>query len=276
MQQKRMAVINDLSCYGRCALTVQLPIISAMGIECCPLPTAILSANGAFPFHTITDLSSSFSKILEHWNSLSLTFDGIISGFVTSIEQIYQIEQFLKIFKSEHTLYFLDPIMGDYGKLYSVTTQEICKGYLKLFPFADVIVPNLTECCHLLSIPYPKVIPDDKTLLVYAHKLSQLGPKKIVITGIPCFIDGIPHLKNFFYEHGKDSGTISIPKIGSDRCGTGDIFLSILAGNLLKNDDLSNAVLLAARFLSQTISYTKELDIPSRNGVCFEPFLSLL
>ncbi len=266
-RQKRMAVINDLACYGRCALAVSVPIISAMGIECCPIPTVVLSANGAFEGVVSKDLASFQNETFEHFNALQVNFDGASSGFHNNIKQLQATEMFFNSLRNtdKQTLIFVDPIMGDHGRLYSVSTEEVCMGYQRLLSYADVATPNLTECCRLLELPYPDVTPSREELIGMLLKLHELGPKYIVITGL----DYGAYIGNMVSD-GKDIELITTLRVGKERCGTGDVFMSVLAGNMVRGDDFIEAVKKSVEFLSKALTVTESYDVSSRNGVCFE------
>ncbi|HCL02149.1 MAG TPA: pyridoxamine kinase [Lachnoclostridium phytofermentans] len=266
-RQKRMVVINDLACYGRCALVVSIPIISAMGIECCPIPTVVLSTNGAFEGVVSRDMASFQDEAFQHFHSLDINFDGASSGFHNNINQLQATENFFKGLRNsdKQTLIFVDPIMGDHGKLYSVSTEEVCVGYQRLLSYADVVTPNLTECCRLLELPYPKETLTQEELSLMLQKLHELGPKYIVITGL----DYGDHIGNMVSD-GKNTELIMTPRIGKERSGTGDVFMSVLAGSMVLGATFREAVKKSVEFLSKTLTVTQGFDISSRNGVCFE------
>lgn len=272
INQKRVAVVNDLACYGRCALTVSLPILSAMKLECCPLPTAILSSNAAFPGYAIKDETEQMKSIINHWRELDLSFDGICSGFLNSVEQVQLVEQFFRDFKKENTKIFLDPIMGDYGKLYSVTSKDVCKEMKHLLPYVDVVTPNLTECCFLLDMEYKDECPSEEELCNIAKRITAMGPTTIVITGLP--MEG--QIQNFIYEEGYGHSFVNTDKIGTERCGTGDVFMSVFAGCVMNDYSIKEAVQKAVDFLNKAIQYTVDCGVSPRNGVSFEPFLEEL
>lgn len=271
-RQKRVAVISDLSCYGRCALTVALPIISAMKIECCPLPTAILSTNAAFPGYVMDDYTQPMEHIMKHWKTLELKFDGIYCGFLGSIEQVNLLTRFFEYFKKEDTVVILDPIMGDNGKLYKATDPNMYLEFRKLLPYIDIITPNYTECCQLLEIPYEEEVPGRDQLLEIAMQLSNMGPRKVVITGIQR--DNM--IENFIYEKEIGEGIIATKKVGVDRCGTGDVFTSVLTGSVINGDNFQDSVEKSVNFIQKAAKYTSELEISPRNGICFEQFLNTL
>jgi pyridoxine kinase len=241
-----------------------------MKIQCCPLPTAILSAHTGFPKFFLDDYTAHMQAYMNNWEDLGIAFDGICTGFLGSAAQIDLVIEFLEKFTSSHTLVVVDPVMGDYGKLYSSYTQEMCHGMKRLLKYAHVLTPNLTEACNLLDIPYPEHALQDHELEHIAESLCTYGPRQVVITGLS---DGI-NIWNFVYEKDKPYQIISVPKIGDDRSGTGDVFVSIVAANLVKGIDFATAVKIAANFISKTIEYTIKQNIPVQYGICFEEYLT--
>ena len=265
--QKRMVILNDFACFGRCAITVALPILSSMGFECCPIPTSLLSTNGAFLGYRIQDETAFMKETISHFQELELPFDGILTGFFTSSEQIRLTCEFIKTIKKPHTKVIVDPIMGDHGKLYSVTARDIGEAMIPLLQLADVITPNLTEAYELVKEPFnPSPSKDEMAHL--AKKLQLLGPKGIIITGRK---EGNTFYNDIFDQHG--SYSIATTQIGTERCGTGDVFSSVVTGNLISGASLVASVEKAVSFLNETIAYTTKLGISPKQGVCFEPFL---
>lgn len=271
-RQKRIAVVNDVTGFGRCSVAVSLPIISALKVQCCPLPTAILSTNTAFPNFFLDDYTPHMRQYMDHWQEMNIAFDGLYTGFLGSVAQIDMVIAFIKMFKTEHNLTIVDPVMGDYGKLYSSITPAMCVEMRRLMRYADVMTPNLTEVCWLLDIPYPEQAPDDAELERLAERLCAQGPSKIVITGLQ--YDG--KIKNFVYEQGREYYHIYVDKIGEDRSGTGDVFTSIVAASLVKGEPLAESVKKAADFVSRAIAYTVRLNTPVHDGICFEEYLTEL
>ena len=271
-KQKRIAVINDLSGFGRCALSVSLPIISAMKIQCCPLPTAILSANTAFENYTLTDFTDEMPLYISHWKELEIEFDGICTGFLSSVTQIEIVKDFLSFFKKPDNIVIIDPIMGDNGHFYSTFSNELCQEMKKLLPLADILLPNLTEACKLLDLPYPEHLLNNEEIKNLAQALSEKGPKKIIITGI----ERNGYLMNFIYESDGSCQSVIVPKIGSNRCGTGDVFSSVFTGAIIQGLSIFDSVRKAADFVCKAIEYTIKLKTPPFDGLCFEEFLNEL
>ena len=182
-RQKRIALVNDITGFGRCSIAVELPLISAMKIQACPLPTAILSVHTGFPEHYIDDYTERMTPYIDNWQANGLEFDGICTGFLGSVEQINIVEDFIQRFKGDDTKVMVDPVMGDYGKLYSSYTPEICQEMKRLLKHADLLTPNLTETCRLLDMEYPlDGIADEVQLEKMAKALVAKGPSQVVIT----------------------------------------------------------------------------------------------
>ena len=269
--QKKIAMINDISGYGRCSIAVSMPIISAMKMQSCLLPTSIFSAHTGFEGYVFTDYTDKMQAHMNHWKDLHLEFDGIMTGFLGSEKQIQIVRSFIQQFKNRDTLVVVDPIMGDYGKLYPTYTEKMCAGMKELVEYADIVTPNLTEACRLADIPYLNRIPDEQELLQLCKKIETLGPGKIVITGI----DGEREIINYVYQSGKGT-LVTNEKVGNFRSGTGDIFSSIVAGDMVRhypNGDLQKSVKLAAEYIVKCMKYTMKQDIPANCGLCFEEYL---
>lgn len=274
-RQKKIALINDLAGYGRCAISVQLPIISALKVQCCPLPTSIFSNNTAFKEYYMEDFTQNMLPYMEAWEKNKFRFDGICTGFLGSPKQVSVIETFLKKFKTKETVVVVDPIMGDNGKLYAASTEEMCSKLKKLVGCADICTPNLTEACALTGTAY-KEKWSKKEIAELAEKVLEAGCQKVVITGI---VQG-GYIANYCCERvGNDGVTgsyVRCKKAGAQRCGTGDVFTAIVAAEAVKGTDFREAVKKAAVFVKRCIERSVELDIPLTDGVCFEEVLTEL
>lgn len=271
--QKKIALINDVTGFGRCSVAVELPIISALKVQACVLPTAILSVHTGFQHFYLDDYTDHMKLYIESWRKNNLTFDGISTGFLGSVEQIDLVLQFIREFKGSSTTVIVDPVMGDNGRLYPSYTAEMCREMRRLLSCADVLTPNMTEACQLLGVPYQ----DDRTLsdealLHMVQELSQKGPAKVVLTGI----HRGTKVGNFLYERGEKPQWILHEKIGSDRSGTGDVFAAIVSAAVVKGESLYDGVQKAADFISQCMAYTETLDLPHNCGLAFEEFLTTL
>ena len=196
--QKKIAAINDYTGFGRCSIAVELPVISALKVQCCPLPTSVLSNHTGFDSFYFEDFTDSMPAYIAEWKKLNLKFDGICSGFLGSHRQLKIVEDFFKTFKTDENIILVDPVMGDYGKLYSTYTTQTCTEMKKLVKYADILTPNLTEACILTDEEYDEKCPG-RELFRIAKKLSDMGPSKIVITGI---VRG-KYIANYCYEKGR-------------------------------------------------------------------------
>lgn len=270
--QKKIAAINDLSGYGRCALTVVIPVISHMKIQCCPVPTSILSNHTGYEEYFFDDYSDRLPEYIAMWKKLNLRFDGIMSGFLGSKEQIGIVEEFIRQFGSEGTKIIVDPVMGDHGKIAGTYTEEMCMEMRRLVSLADIITPNLTEGCRLTDTPYRDFGWKRAELLSMAEKLSSMGPDKIVITGIP---QG-EYIADFVYEKGEETKLIRTHRVGDERCGTGDLFAAIIAADAVNEVPFQQSVKKASAFVRKSMIKSMEMGIDRKNGVCFEEILHTL
>lgn len=269
--QKKIALINDFTGFGRCSIAVELPIISTLKVQCCPLPTSIFSNHTGFDSYFFDDYTDRMERYVEEWKKLDLSFNGICSGFLGSARQISIVKDFIKEFKTDDTIVVVDPVMGDYGKIYSTYTDEMCGLMKELVAGADIITPNITESCILTDTPYSDMLYE-KDIVELAEKLSMMGPEKVVITGI---VQGT-FISNYCYERekeGKKGCFVKALKIGAQRSGTGDIFTSIIAADAVNGVDFHKSVKKASSFIKKCIMKSIELDIPLTDGVCFEELL---
>ena len=269
--QKKIAVINDFSGFGRCSIAVALPILSVMKVQCCPLPTSIFSNHTGFPSYFFEDYTSRMVPYMQEWKKLDLHFNGICSGFLGSKEQIEIVKKFFKEFKTEETQIIVDPVMGDYGKPYPTYTEEMCGEMKKLVEFAYILTPNVTEACVLTDTPYKEKWKIEE-IQEMAEKIHAMGPKKIAITGI---VQG-GFIANFCYEEGQQPKVLRTHKEGTQRSGTGDIFASIIAADAVNGVPFYKSVKKASDFIKKCIIRSQELDIPLTDGVCFEEVLGKL
>lgn len=271
-RQKKIAAINDLTGYGRCALAVSMPVISHMRIQCCPIPTSILSNHAGYAEYFFDDYTDRLPDYLGMWGKLELSFDGIMTGFLGSAHQIEIIEKFIDRFRDENTVVVVDPVMGDHGKIVGVYTEEMCGGMRRLVSRAHIITPNLTEACKLTDTPYREKGWTKKELFDMAQILQSMGPEKIVITGIP---QG-ELIANYVYEKGQESHFIKTYRVGDERCGTGDLFASIIAADAVNGVLFQKSVKKASGFVKRSMQKSIEMQIPVKNGVCFEEILHTL
>lgn len=272
-RQKKIAMINDLSGYGRCSLTVAIPILAAMRIQCCPIPTAILSNHTAFPTYFFDDYTDKMEAFAEKWLELGLSFDGIATGFLGSLRQIDIVLDLVERLKGEHTSVIVDPVMGDDGVPYATYTEAMCEEMKRLVCMGDMVTPNVTEACILTETSYKETGWTRRELLNMAMMLRLMGAKSVVITGVK---EG-SYLTNVVLERGKNEAEfVKVKHAGTDRQGTGDVFSAVAAGAVVNGEPLQKAVLRASRFVKECIRKSDELEIPINNGVCFEEVLDSL
>ena len=270
---KRILTIQDISCLGKCSLTVALPIISAMGVEATILPTAVLSTHTMFPDFTVKDLTDQLVPITEHWKSQNIKFDAIYTGYLGSVEEIEIAKKIFKDFGGDGTFIFIDPVMADNGKLYPAFDMEYAKLNASLCGEADIIVPNLTEACFMTDTEY-KEDYDREYIEELLGKLAKLGAKKVVLTGI-AFNEG----KTGVY--GLDTVTGEKIVYENDRLdasyhGTGDIFASVSVAAITRGLGLGDAFKIAADYTAKTIETTLENPSKPWYGVDFESTIPYL
>ena len=281
----RVAAIHDLSCFGRCALTVIMPTLSVMGYQVVPIPTALLSTHtGGFTDLHFHDLTPDMEKIADHFSQLGTTFRSIYSGFLGSVEQIDSVSRFIDRFggtpdeSGECPVVLVDPVMGDDGELYSTYTQDLMKGMRSLVRKAHIITPNLTEACFLTDTPYKNTESMSRESAVefveqLMDRLEAFGVSKVIITGV--------HLANgCLANFGKDADGsrfwVCRPRQSRSYPGTGDIFSSVLLGTFLKEKDFVFACEQAASFTAEVIKGSSPIQTPAREGVALESHLHLL
>ncbi len=270
--QKKIAAINDLTGFGRCALTVAIPVISHMKIQCCPVPTSVLSNHTGYPEYFFDDYTAKLPDYLGQWKKLDLKFDGIMSGFLGSKEQIAIVENFIRDFRRKETIVVIDPVMGDHGKIARTYTEEMCMEMRKLISLADIITPNLTEACKLTDTPYRDKGWKRSELSVMAEKLRKMGPEKVVITGIP---QG-EFIANYMYQEKETAKLFRTHREGTERCGTGDLFAAIIAADAVKGVPFVSSVKKASLFVKKCMIKSMEMGIEQKKGVWFEELLQLL
>ena len=270
-KQKRVAAIHDLSGYGRCALTVILPVISAMGIQCVTVPTAVLSTHtGGFNNFVLRDTTDFISPCCKHYKELQVHFDAIYSGFLASEEQADCCLEFFESFPD--AIKIVDPVMGDDGTAYKTYTKGLIERTKELITHADIITPNLTEAAILLEEDYPEFLSEAR-LRNWAERLCKKAGAA-VITGVPTEKGGFVNVS--FDSKDGIFRTYEWERIPVSYPGTGDIFAAVLTGSILKGKSLSDAVEEAAQFCTLAIKATYESGEPVRNGVEFERVLGYL
>ncbi len=260
--------IQDVSCIGKCSLTVALPIISAMGVECAIVPTAVLSTHTQFNDFTFRDLTDDMEPIKEHWKKEDFKFDALYTGYLGSKRQIDIVADYFDTFKSNENVIVMDPAMADNGKLYVGFDEDFAKEMAKLCSKADVILPNISEASLMLGVDYPgedASIDEVKDLLL---KLAELGPKHAVITGVELGDNkfgfmGYDTEKKEFYSYGND-------KVDMKSHGTGDVFASTFTGALMNDKSIYEALKIAADYTREAIKNTYDDPNAITYGVNFE------
>ncbi len=267
-KQKRVAAIHDVSGFGKCSLTVALPIISAAGIETCPVPTAVLSAHTAVPGNfTLRDLSDDLKPFIDHWQALGLSFDAVYSGYLGSIGQIDTIIDFINRFKTPDNVIIVDPVMADDGKLYDLFDLEFVDEMRLLCKKADIIVPNITEALLLVGKEYKPGPYKQEFIENLLKDLSELADK-VVLTGVSlddehigaaCF-DNTTNEVNYFLS----------PCVPGIYHGSGDVLASALTAALVKGKSLTLATELAVKYTVESINRTADGSTDHSYGIDFE------
>jgi pyridoxine kinase len=272
---KRIVTMQDISCVGKCSLSVALPIISAMGCECCVLPTALLSTHTAFKNFNIVDLTENIGAVCDVWKREGIDFDMIYTGYLASVEQVDQAFDLARDFGGEGKLLFVDPVMGDFGRLYTGFEESYPDHMKRLCAAADIIVPNLTEAFCLLGEEYREDVSLEDAFDM-AKRLTDLGTKSAVITGI-CPEEG--KLGIVKYDREKDSFfSYFAPRIHTDfpLHGTGDVFASVAVGAIASGMEMDSALCLAVDFTSKAVEKTAKNETRRWYGIDFESTLPLL
>ena len=269
---RRIAAIHDLSGIGRTSLMAVIPILSTMGFNVCPLPTAILSNHSQYPDFSFLDLTEEMPRIIDQWEKLGVTFDAIYTGYMGSPRQIEIVCGFIERFRTADTLVVVDPVLGDNGHLYSKMTQEMVEEMRRLACRADVLTPNLTEAFALLDRPY-KTDCTTEELKDLIAELSEMGPDTVIITGVP--VPGQSGLTSVIARSKSDLRTwkVTCPYLPAHYPGTGDSFTSVITGSLLQCDSLPIALDRAAQFILQGIRSTFGYRMDNRDGILLERVL---
>ncbi len=267
-QPKRALAIHDISCFGRCSLTVALPIISAAGIECAVVPTALLSTHtGGFEGFTKKDLTSEIMPIANHWKSLDLNFDVIYTGYLASVQQVEKVVELVKMFKTENTILIVDPVMADNGKLYSSFDKKFPSEMKKLCSLADVIIPNITEASLLADVKYKNLPHTEKYINELLKNLYETFEKRIVLTGV-CFDNNF--LGAAVLQNDEQPTYCFGERISGSYHGTGDIFASSVVCGIMSGKNLVQASEIAVEFTRHCISLTYKMGTDPKYGVSFE------
>lgn len=265
---KRIVTIQDVSCFGKCSVTVALPIISSMGVECAIIPTSVLSTHtGGFEGFTFRDLSDDIPKIREHWKKYNLEFDTIYTGYLGSVKQIDYVLDFIKDFKRKDTLLFVDPAMADKGKMYTGFDSAFPSHMARLCSVADIVVPNITEASFLTNTEYTESY-DEKHVQSLLIRLCELGAKKAIITGIA--FEKSTQGAYFYDSEANEFYYYKAENVDKNFHGTGDTFASVLVGAITKGFSIKQGIEIAVNFTVECIKSTLPDMDKHPYGVKFE------
>ena len=280
---KRIAVINDLSGLGKCSLTAAIPVLSVMGVQACPLPTAILSNQTGYESYYYDDYTEHIDAYTDEWSKRGLTLDGIYTGFLGSELQAEKILRFIDTFQKPDTLLLVDPVMGDSGQTYDIYNETFGAQMKRLVQRADVITPNLTELCILTDTDYHTLISQSHssdyldTVASIGRSLLSLGIKTIIITGI--LYKAPTDMETRYYNLVLEENAVtpvSSAIHGGSYSGTGDLLASVVCAGMVRGDSAMESVRRGVHFLETALKETAEEQIPKNDGINFEPYLKLL
>lgn len=280
---KKIAVINDLSGFGRCSLTAAISVIAAMGVQPCPLPTAILSGQTGYPSYFYDDYTDKMDEFRREWKKMGASFDGIYTGFMSDVRQIEKVFDFLDTFYGKKTFLLVDPIMGDDGRRFGMCTPDFLSMMKALAARADIITPNLTELCFLSGTEFRMIeqMTDEKHLLTIVEQMARnvmdRGTKEVVVTGIRFTdsSDGVRKMGNLAVTK-KDKFLSAFPFVGESYSGTGDLFASVMAGGRARGDRLDESIETAARLIGLAMEDSVREGVPRNDGVNYEQYLWML
>ena len=270
---KRVLTVQDISCLGKCSLTIALPVLSALGSETVILPTAVLSTHTMFKNFTCKDLSDQIEPIADHWKSEGVTFDAIYTGYLGTIDQIEQMKTLFRNFRGENTVIVVDPVMADNGKLYPAFDMDYVKKNAELCREADVIVPNITEAAFMTGMEYKEEY-DEQYIRELLSKTCDLGAEITVLTGV-----SLEKGKTGVMGYDRESGEYYVyqnRRIDMNYHGTGDLFSSTCVGEMMKGKDWKEAMRIAADYTAHTIEVTMQNPDKPWYGVDFEATIPYL
>ncbi|MBR6522541.1 MAG: pyridoxamine kinase [Oscillospiraceae bacterium] len=269
---KRIAAINDLSCVGKCSLTVSLPVVSAAGVECSCMPTAVLSTHTAvFTDYTVRDLSDDMLPIARHWKKEGVHFDGIYSGYMISPGQGEIISEIFDMISNDDTLIIVDPVMADNGSYYAGMGEEMAEAFRKLCAKAHIITPNVTEACYLTGVEYQSAPHSEEYINKLLDGLKKLCSGRIILTGVCPDENRIGNV-SWDGRSGEMSACFN-DRLPAAYHGTGDVFTSCLAALLVRGAAVDKAVELSAKLVRDSMARSIDSGIPHHLGVDFEGIL---
>lgn len=272
-QSKKVAAVHDLSGVGHVSLMAVIPILSSMGIQVCPLPTAVLSTHTQYPEYTFLDLTDEMRRMTECWKHLNFTFDAFYTGYLGSPAQVQIVENLIEHFKRPDDLVVVDPVLGDNGRLYKGFGEEMIQEMRRLIRKADVITPNITEVFLLLDRPQPEGALSDDYLKELLKALSDQGPEIVIATSVP--VTDNPHMTSVYAynRRGDRYWKVTCPYLPAHYPGTGDSFTSVITGSLMQGDSLPIALDRATQFILQGIRATFGYEYNNMDGIMLEKIL---
>lgn len=272
-QSKKVAAVHDLSGVGHVSLMAVIPILSSMGIQVCPLPTAVLSTHTQYPEYTFLDLTDEMRRMTECWKHLNFTFDAFYTGYLGSPAQVQIVEDLIEHFKRPEDLVVVDPVLGDNGRLYKGFGEEMILEMRRLIRKADVITPNITEVFLLLDRPQPEGALSDDCLKELLKALSDQGPEIVIATSVP--VTDNPHMTSVYAynRRGDRYWKVTCPYFPAHYPGTGDSFTSVITGSLMQGDSLPIALDRATQFILQGIRATFGYEYNNMDGIMLEKVL---
>lgn len=271
-QVKKIVAVHDLSGVSHVSLMAVIPVLTSMGFQVCPLPTAVLSTHTQYPIYSFLDLTNEMEHIIENWEKLGIRFDTFYTGYLGSPQQAQIVEKFIREFRRENDMVVVDPVLGDNGHLYKGITEEMVTEMKKLIRLADIITPNLTELYYLLDMPFQERITD--TELKKALKaLSDQGPSIVIATSVP--VSGDPRSTSVYAYNrfGNRYWKVTCPYLPAHYPGTGDTFTSVITGSLMQGDSLPIALDRATQFILQGIRATFGYEYNNLEGIMLEKVL---
>ncbi len=273
-QVKKVVAVHDLSGMGRVSLMAVIPILSSMGFQVCPLPTAVLSAHTQYPDYSFLDLTDEMKNIIRKWQQMDVRFDTFYTGYLGSARQVKIVEELITRFRRPNDLVVVDPVLGDNGKLYVGMADEMVGEMRRLIRTADIITPNLTELFLLLDRPMLSVAElSDRVLKESLKALSDKGPEIVIVTSVPVMDN--PHMTSV-YAYNRGGGRywkVTCPYLPAHYPGTGDTFTSVITGAIMQGDSLPIALDRATQFILQGIRATFGYEYNNLDGIMLEKVL---
>lgn len=273
-QVKKVVAVHDLSGMGRVSLMAVIPILSSMGFQVCPLPTAVLSAHTQYPDYSFLDLTDEMKNIIRKWQQMDVRFDTFYTGYLGSARQVKIVEELITRFRRPNDLVVVDPVLGDNGKLYVGMADEMVGEMRRLIRTADIITPNLTELFLLLDRSMLSVAElSDRVLKESLKALSDKGPEIVIVTSVPVMDN--PHMTSV-YAYNRGGGRywkVTCPYLPAHYPGTGDTFTSVITGAIMQGDSLPIALDRATQFILQGIRATFGYEYNNLDGIMLEKVL---